>query len=76
MYEARGVGNSRAASGSEGPPVCVRCVQFFASKAVGVGSSGSRFGDEGPSCLPVVQVSSDEPSCAVGVDCIPVSSTG
>jgi hypothetical protein len=42
-------------------------VQFFASDAVGVGSSRSRSNSEGPPCLLVAETPFEEPSCAIGV---------
>lgn len=39
VSDASSVGSSPTSSGSDGPPPCVLCVQFFASEAVGVGRS-------------------------------------
>ena len=60
-------------SGSDGPPVWVRWVQFFASDAVGVGSSRTWSNSDGPPCLLAALMPLEEPSCAVGVGSIPVS---
>jgi hypothetical protein len=48
-------------------------VQFFASEAVGVGSSRSWSSNDGPPCLLVALMPLDEPSCAVGVGSIPTT---
>jgi hypothetical protein len=45
------VGSNRTWSGREGLPPWVRCVQFFASEAVGVGSSRGRPSGTGSCCL-------------------------
>jgi hypothetical protein len=64
---AVGVGNSRVVSGSEGPPVCVLYVQFFASEAVGVGSNRNCSSNDRPPCFLSAPTPLDEPSYAIGV---------
>ena len=76
VSEACGVGSSRASSGSDGPPVWVRCVQVFASDAVGVGNSRNWSSNDGPPCLLAAEMPLEEPSCAVGVGSIPASAVG
>jgi hypothetical protein len=52
---AVGVGSNRTWSGSDGPPVWVRWVQFLASAAVGVGSSRTAIDNGIPIPLPLIR---------------------